>query len=59
VLDDRLEAVPLFVAAQATLAQPWVHIHVKKFDEVSRVRWNNCKIAIESLLPYLMIRSTG
>jgi len=57
----RLDAPPLFVATQSTLAQdyqPWMHIHIEKFDEVSRICRNNCKIVIKRILPYLMIRPT-
>jgi hypothetical protein len=59
ILDDRLDAPPLFVTTQSTLAQddqPWMHIHIEEFDEVSRICRNNCKIVIKRILPYLMIR---
>jgi len=62
ILDYRLDATPLFVAAQSTLAQddqPRMHIHIEEFDEVSRICRNNCKIVIKRILPYLMIRSTS
>jgi hypothetical protein len=52
----------LFVATQSTLAQddqPWMHIHIEEFDEVSRICRNNCKIVIKRILPHLMIRPTG
>jgi len=62
ILDHTLDAPPLFVATQSTLAQdyqPWMHIHIEKFDEVSRICRNNCKIVIKRILPYLMIRPTS
>ena len=62
ILDYRLDAPPLFVATQSTLAQddqPWMHIHIEEFDEVSRICRNNCKIVIKRILPYLMIRPTS
>jgi len=37
---------------QSTLAQddqPWMHIHIEEFDEVSRICRNNCKIVIKRM----------
>jgi hypothetical protein len=62
ILDHRLDAPPLFVTTQSTLAQddqPWMHIHIEEFDEVSRICRNNCKIVIKRILSYLMIRPTS
>ena len=68
-LDSRLFSRQLTVHSEAADSiwggpkmvadQPWMHIHIEKFDEVSRICRNNCKIVIKRILPYLMIRPTG
>jgi len=62
VFDNRLDAVPLFVAAQATLTQhdqSRMYSNIEEFNEISRIYGKNRKIVIERIFPHRMICSTG
>ena len=55
VVEDRMDAFPLFLAAQATFAQhdeSRMGSNVKELDEVSCVRRNHRKIVIQSIFPH-------
>lgn len=61
-LNDRPDAIPLFIAAQAALAQydqPRMGSNIEQFNEISRICGNNRKIVIECVLSYGMICSTS
>jgi len=59
VLDYGSEAVPLFVAGQAALAednQTRVHLDVEKPDKIARVACNDDKVIFESVVPDFRVR---
>src|SRR5260370_31737294 len=54
VVEDRMDAFPLFLAARATFAQyndARMGSNVKELDEVSCVRRNHRKIVIHTIFP--------
>ena len=62
MVDYGLNAVPLFVAGQAALAEDdeaRVYFHVQKTDEVARVGCDDRKVVFYGLVPDVLLRFPG